>query len=93
MVNEIEEKYLIVPDHTKTIRPDYILPVNINNMAQWLSPANSYNTAASSSPSGFMQYNHNSNSMTQCPSPANSSKTAASSSLCGFVQFNQEEYK
>lgn len=35
MVNEIEEKY-VVPDHTKTIQPSYILPLNSNNMAQWL---------------------------------------------------------
>jgi len=89
MVNEMEEKY-VVPDHTKTIRPDYILPLNINNMTQWLSPANSYNTAASSSSSGFIQYNHDSNSMTQCPSPVNSSNTAASSSSCGFVQYNND---
>ncbi|KAL4083767.1 hypothetical protein QTP88_029083 [Uroleucon formosanum] len=57
MVNEIEGKY-VVPDHTKTIRPDYILPLNINNMAQCPSPANSSNTAASSSSYGFIQFNH-----------------------------------
>ncbi|KAL4153500.1 hypothetical protein QTP88_001333 [Uroleucon formosanum] len=57
MVNEIEGKY-VVPDHTKTIRPDYILPLNINNMTQWLSPANSYSTTASSSSCGFIQFNH-----------------------------------
>jgi len=33
MVNEMEEKY-VVPNHTKTIRPDYILPLNINKMTQ-----------------------------------------------------------
>jgi len=91
MVNEIEEKY-VVPDHTKTIKPNYILPLNSNNMAQWLSPANSYTTAASSSSSGCMQYNNDSNSMPQCPSPANSSNTAASSSTCGFIQYNHDEY-
>ncbi|KAL5239470.1 hypothetical protein ACI65C_006880 [Semiaphis heraclei] len=58
MVSEIEEKY-VVPDHTKTIRSDYILPLNINNMTQWLSPANSSNTAALSSSYGFVQLNHN----------------------------------
>jgi len=91
MVNEIEEKY-VVPDHSKTIQSNYILPLNSNNMAQWLSPANSYTTAASSSSSGYMQYNNDSNSMPQCPSPANSSHTAASSSSCGFIQYNHDEY-